>query len=62
MSSLVNFQIFATRECFPTAGELTHEWFLAGVNADVVDELVLCFKCRALARATVPVASVVGVF
>ena len=62
MSSLVNFQIFATRKCLPTAGKLTHKWLLAGVNANVVDELVLCFERGALSRATVPVASVIGVF
>ena len=62
MSSLVNFQIFTSGKSFSTAWKLADKWLFAGMNTNMVDQLVLCLESRALSRATIPVASVVGIF
>ena len=58
----MNFQVFTTGESLPATGKLTDKWLFTSVNANMIDQLVLSLECRALTRATVPVASVICVF
>ena len=60
MRALVNLQILAAREHLSAAGKQTRERLLAGVDADVVDELVLGLERSQLAAAVAPQADVVG--
>ena len=49
MCSLMYFEVLGSREHLLTAGQGAGEWLLAGVDPDVVDQLVL-----GLERSTQP--------
>ena len=55
----VYLEVLAAREHFPAAGKRALERPLAGVHADVVDELVLGLERPAVAAAAEPAARVV---
>lgn len=58
MGALVDLEVLGAGEHLAAALERTRERFLAGVHADVVDQLVLGLERPALALATVPEARV----
>lgn len=60
MSALVYLEVLAACEHFAAAGKQTRKRFLASVDADVVDELVLGFERSQLTAAVAPQTNVVG--
>ena len=54
MCSLMYFEVLRPREDLPTAGEGAGEGLLAGVDPDVVDQLVLGLE-RSTQPTTIPV-------
>lgn len=58
----MNFQVFASSKSFATAGKLADERLFTSMNTNVIDQLVLGLESRTLSGATIPVASVVGIF
>jgi len=58
--ALVYLEVLAACEHFAAAGEQTREWFLAGVDSNVVDQLVLGLERAQLTAAVAPQADVVG--
>ena len=58
----MNFQVFTSCEILATAWIWTNEWFFSSMNSDVIYKLVFGFESGAISRATVPVASVIGIF
>ena len=58
----MNFQIFASCEILATTWIWADEWFFSSMNSDVIYELVFGFESGAISRASVPVASVIGIF
>ena len=62
MSSLMNFQIFTSCKIFSTTWIWTNEWFFSSVNSDMIYKFIFGFESCSISRASVPVASVVGIF
>lgn len=62
MSALVDLEVLGAREDLAAARERAGEGLLAGVHADVVDELVLGLEGLALARTVLPKADVAALF
>ena len=60
MRSLVNFEVLRSGKHFSTSGEWTWEGFLARVNSNVVDQLVLGFEGLPCPGAILPIANVTG--
>ena len=60
--SFVDLEVLGAREHFSTTGKRTLERPFAGVDADVVDQLVLGFEGPPVARTAQPAAGVVGLF
>lgn len=58
MSALVDLEVLGAREDLAAARERAGEGLLAGVHADVVDELVLGLEGLAFARTVLPEADV----
>ena len=58
MSALVYLEVLGAREDLAAAREGAGEGLLAGVHADVVDELVFGLEGLALARTVLPEADV----
>ena len=54
MSSLVYLEILAASEDFSASGKHARKWLLAGVNSDVVDQLVLGLERSKQASASPP--------
>ena len=59
MNPLVDLQILRPSENLATAREGAREGLLSSVDAEVVDQLVLCLERLLLARALLPVTGVV---
>ena len=59
MRSFVDFEIFTPGEHLSTAGEWTRERLLSGVNANVVDQLVLGLEGFPFSRTVLPQARMV---
>jgi len=60
--SLVNLEVLGPGEDLPAAGVRTRKRLFSGMNADVVDEFILCLERLVDTFTSAPVARVIGLF